>query len=104
MIKKRYEKYRGKRESSKKEELAFTTTKEDHIISDQITNEHNITTAFDKSVKESMSNSKAEFLPKIFLDGQSIRSSKEKELVRDDSGEICEYQDKGNLNKLIGRG
>lgn len=73
------------------------TTKEDHMILDQVTNEHNVT-AVDKSIKESLtfSRSNTDLLPKLSTDLHSLRSSRDKDFTKDDdSGEICEYQHQG---------
>lgn len=71
------------------EEKPNTTTKEDEIIQDQGTTINNDLTMGDRTLKESVSKSNAELIPKIVQEINSLRSSKDKE---DDSGEIVEYQ------------
>lgn len=85
MIKQKIKKKSIDKETLKAERHSFAT-KEDHMIIDLATNDQNLTVG-DKTLKESISKSNTELIPKILIDTSSIRSSKEKPL-RDDSGEI----------------
>jgi hypothetical protein len=92
LIKQRIKKKTKTKESLKAETPSFTT-KDDHMIMEQVTNDQNLTVG-DRTLKESISKSNTELIPKVIIDAASLRFSKEKPL-KDDSGEIWEYQDKG---------
>lgn len=64
-------------------------TTDEHIKEMAIAHE---VTAIDNTLKESISKSHAELIPKIHTEMTSIRSSNDKQFTKDDSGELVEYQ------------
>ena len=80
-----------------KEQQPVIATKEDDFLHYQMNSDPNVT-GFDRSLKDSVTRSNIDLIPKIHQEMNSLRSSKDKDFTKDDdSGEICEYQTKGKI-------
>ena len=98
IIQKVIKKFKSVKGKEPAKEQPVMATKEDDFLNYQMTSDANAT-GIDRSLKDSISRSNMDLLPKIHQEINSLRSSRDREITKDDdSGEIWEYQTKGKHN------